>query len=297
MLFFPISSDTAFGLYAFGSIAILSTIYTYKKKTYKSYYIFWISLILTLLYRLDVGMAFGISAIIVLLLMYFINSKFNKSFLIKFTKSFIFSSRVCILLFLIICLFNNINPFSRALEFISIANSNINWSYASWGDANLIAYSICYIILPIIMVFMLIYSIYKKVNLYDSISDNHFIILMTLGISYILNLGRGIVRHSLFEGLNLFLLSTSILFISLFVYFFNFKKKIYSFIICEVILLVISNLLLNPHSFNVNTLANNTANKFLDFSELYDIKSQENDRVILSKSMENVYVPLKNIFH
>jgi hypothetical protein len=295
MLFFPVSLESTYSLYAFGVLAILVTINLYKNKNYMSYIIFWIGLAFTCLYRLDIGMAYGVGAVITYITMNILNRDKDKKEIRKFIYSFIGVTSIFILIYLVICFVKSINPISRLLEFINISNSNVNWSYSIWGDTNYIAYSVSYIILPIIVVLILLYAVYKKIRIHNIVTDNQFISILVLGIGFILNFARGIVRHSLNESILIFIISSAILFISLFFYCYISKKKFYSFLLCEMCLLIFSSLLLKPYVMQTPTLVNSATNNLINSNHYY-ANSDTGERVVISDSMKKIYTPLKEIF-
>uniref|UniRef100_UPI0028A2843A hypothetical protein n=1 Tax=Sedimentibacter saalensis TaxID=130788 RepID=UPI0028A2843A len=296
LLFTPILADYTYSLYAFGLVSIVVTINLYNKKDKKDYYIYWICLAITCIYRLDIGMAYGVCSVVVYLLMYVIKKHKDILELKRCFISFVITTTMFLIVYFVVCMIKDINPINRALEFINIANSNINWSYSYWGDTNLIAYSICYLIFPVAVIVLLLISTYKKIINNNSISDNQFIILLIIGLGYILNLSRGIVRHSLAENIQYFVISSVVLFFSLYYSFYSDKHKLQRFIFAEISMLIIVNLLLRPNIFESPTLLNAATTKLNDASEYYEAGNNKKERVVISDSMKEIYVPLKTIF-
>lgn len=162
-----------------------------------SYYIYWIVLFLSLIYQGDFGLAFGASTILCTVI--FSILKYDVVNIKKYFSSFFITSLFISIIFAIICLSLNINPKERFLEFAYImAKSNQNWANPSIGDAEKFFYFLTYTIIPMICIFVLFYLIKTRENHVKI--KTQYLLVISIGLSYFLNLQRILVRHSAAEG-------------------------------------------------------------------------------------------------
>jgi len=292
MLFFPILVDYTYTIFAMGIIVILITLHALEKKKYYGY---WNTLVLICLFRIDLGFSFGISSVITLVVLHFLCLKKDQLKLKKFVTSFLVTSVIWMVSFSVLCINKGINPINRIVQILQLISSNTNWAYATRGNVNLIAFSMCYILIPLMIVLLMIVILYQYRVAKKEISSVQVAILLILGISFLLNLPRGIVRHSLVENVQMFIMSTATLFISLCCYVMLKKFKLQGFIICETCLILFSSLLLSPSVFPTSTLINNLINPLNNVSSNYVRNASGETRVVVSDSMKKIYEPLKNL--
>ncbi len=212
--------------YALGVIVILGAIYAHRKKTLFGYIIMWLCVVICVLMRLDLGFPFAVGLVICLILM----ALKDKKIIGKILLSLSLVLGACGVLYLILCIIKGVAPIDRALEFLGTASSNTNWSTASIGDVNQILFPICYIITPIVAVGLGISLLYKYLKAPDTIKAPQLIIAVILLFAYILNISRGIVRHSLNEHQVKYVLGTFILFFAFAVYILSKRKMLFSFV-------------------------------------------------------------------
>ncbi len=286
-MFFPLACDGGLNNYCIGLLAVIALINVYQKKDKKSFTIFWLSLIFLCLYKLDIGFSASIATVVILVYIYIKNRKTIK------LRNALIPLGIIILLFLTlffgICLVKDINPIMRLIEFIKISMSNINWGYSTLGNKQTFAYPFVYYIMPIIVISTLIYTIYSqrgKVN-------NRNIILLFLALFYILNIQRGMVRHSLAENNIGCILSFSLLYLSIFI--MNNYRNVNKFLITYGILIVFSGLLITPNTSAYSNLFSNSINKRIQFKQHTEIYNEKVDRIKLSDSMIDEYKDLKTV--
>lgn len=197
LLFIPVYGLISY--WGIGFLVCLCAIRLIRKNTFMDSILFWISCVFTVLYRLDLGVAFGGAATVALILI-FLKEK-EKSRWKNFIFSFATISVSALIVFALLCLFKKIDILTRLKEFIQISASNTNWAYDSVGDVQSFAFYWYYIIVPIFLVISLIYLWMNK-RILHRISKEQLVILLILAGAYFLNFSRGCVRHSLVEGIN-----------------------------------------------------------------------------------------------
>ncbi len=291
VLFFPLLADLATCYYYLGIIAIIALIDFIKTDKIKNLLLYLISLIIVTLLKLDLGMMFCLSTFITLLFYLIISKKYKllKKVIIV-TISFVLG---CIVVAFAISLLKNINLYDRIIEFINLAMSNDNWAYSSIGNLFEWKTLITYILIPLFVIYSLIILIIKNKDKFIE-KDYRYFILLILGLAYIFNFSRGIVRHSIFEGMYLCSLSTSILYFVL--YFVTIKKdSIIKFILIYISILIVLNMAVTTNQKFENTIIDSSLRTYLTFNNVYSY-TEKKDRVQISKKMQDVYIPLKNLF-
>ena len=194
-LFFPFyGSWSYFGL---GMIVCMAIIAYLKKNTYPRAILVWFSVIWCILYRLDLGSSYAIAGSIALLTYIVMYRKWKavKPLLLSLIGwGFIGGTS-----WFILCFMKGIRPFMRLLEFLAASLSNVNWAYATIGDAGLTVFAWAYIFVPFTMVIGLIYTIASK-RLREQTGETGWMILLIMELAYFANYSRGLVRHSLAES-------------------------------------------------------------------------------------------------
>jgi hypothetical protein len=287
-LLFPLTGTiNFFGYFGIGLIIIIPTIYLLKKESLFSIILFFLTCIILMLYRADLGVMFGFSAvlIIVALLVYEKKWRFIKNLLAcGFLIGIMF-----ILLFCILCLLKNISPVVRLHEFIDIMTSNVSWAYRNIVPGLNFFFHLGYLFCPFALIVSLILFLFKK----TSSTKFDRIIIFILAFAFLFNYQRGIIRHTLVERQWGILFSTLPLCISLIIYFF-LKKRARYLSLCLMSFLILQ-LLTGSLNLNGETLIQRYFNRQMDFS-VYEGKYIKNDRVIFPDQLRKIYEPLKTFF-
>lgn len=294
MLFFPIESERTFQVFPLAPFIILAFLYAYKNKNYKGYIQFWISIAIAALYRLDMGFAIAMATIITWFIMWLFNK--NKVYIKKLVLSCIYVVSFCLIIFSLICISKHINPIERVFEVLKIILSNVNWGYDSIGSTSRISFIINYFMIPISVVFLILLLVYKKYKFKNDIEDNNFIIALILGFIFIFNFSRGIVRHSLVENTNAFIISTYVLFIGLTIAIIKNKNKALIFILTSISAFIISTMSMSNDNISIRTLIVSSIKKYSTFEQYNTEYKLGEKRYIIHNSMTEVYEPLKEIF-
>lgn len=294
MLFFPIEAEKTFYVFPLAPFVILAFLYAYRNKNYKGYITFWISIAISALYRLDMGFAIAMASIITWVLMFILNK--NKVSIKHLILSCIYVVVFCLITFISICVLKDINPIGRIFEVLRIIASNVNWGYDSIGTPEKISFIINYFMIPISVIFVVGTLIYKKYKLKDVIEDDNFIIALILGVIFIFNFSRGIVRHSLVENTNAFIISTYILFIGLAIALIKNKNRGLVFILTSISAFIISSMSMSNDNISIRPLIVNSIEKYAEFQPYTTEYKDGEKRFIIDQSMKEVYEPLKEVF-
>lgn len=173
----------------------------------KSFYWFWLSILFTCVFRLDLGFAGMLAGVF---------GYFSVQYLLKqplHFKRFLVTACVtfgsALVLFFVLCLAKSVNPLARLKEFLLISSSNQNWAYQTMGDTSHVAFRICYYLLPLLVVLLLLHVLLQSwiskdyLNQVASNKKNQaaFVFFVFFAAAYFLNLPRGIVRHSYAEDI------------------------------------------------------------------------------------------------
>lgn len=290
-LLFPIEAEKTFFVFPLAPFVILVFLYAYKNKNYKGYIAFWSSIAISALYRLDMGFAIAMAAIITWIIMFILDK--NKVSIKKLTLACILVVSICLIVYIAACFATGINPIDRIFEVLRIISSNINWGYDKIGSENEISFVLNYFIVPISVVFIIGMLILKKYQ--QKISDNNFITTLILGFIFIFNYSRGIVRHSLYEGTNAFVLSTYVLFIGFAIALIKNKNKELMFVVASISAFIITCMSMNNNNIVVKPLVVSSLEKYINFEDYRTIYKENEKRVIISDEMKSIYEPLKEV--
>lgn len=293
MLLFPITLENTFKLFSLAPIVILAFLYAYKTKKYRGFLIYWGSVAITCIFGLDMGFAITSATITTWLIMWFLNKNavsIKKLILSCLYVAFFFAGT-----FLLLCLLKGVSPVGRLIEFLNLCESNANWGYSSIGNSAMTAFAVCYFIVPSVTAIMIIILVLKKRKNKDLISENKFIITLIIGLLCIFNLSRGIVRHSLVENKNMYIISSAPLFISMFIYIFKEKSKLLYFVISNVAIMIVLGLTINLNSIFPRPFINSAISRYLTFEPYRTQSFEKTERAVVSDEMKNLYMPLKEV--
>ena len=289
-LFFPIENDVGLVGFNISILAILALLKAYKKQDIKSYLVYWLSLAFLCIWQLDIGYAISISTVVVLIYMLIKGKKEGKEIKLKNAIiTFVGVIAVAGIGFISLCLIKNVNPIERLIEFLKLSMSNINWAYNTAGENTGLTFVVCYILLPLIVVGTLIYEAF-----YCKDSSNKIrIILLSLGLFYILNFQRAIVRHSIAEGTSIQVFSLGIIYIALYTATHFGKRDSRKFLIAYISLIIISGFVTGKTNIENKNTFETALNKYLTFEAQDTIYVEKQQRVKISEYMQNEIKNLK----
>ena len=220
-LFFPFYSF--WNYYGLGMLICLAAMAYVRKNSYSHAVLLWLSFIWCALYRLDLGFAYGM-AVIVSLSIYIIVSK-NWKAIKELGVTLLGWGLIGFGAWVVICIRKGIDPINRLLEFLLLTLSNQNWAQPGIGNIGNTVFVWSYCIIPFMVVICLLYVVFSK-KIRESIGDEKWILLLVLGFSYVGNFSRGLVRHSLVEGVTYIVMWCAYLFLALSLSVFKSNKKL-----------------------------------------------------------------------
>lgn len=189
----PFGGDIQY--YIVGILICLSVGCYVKKQGYGRAFGIWISCAIAVLYRLDLGFAFGTAAVISLLIYLFWNQRKRFCQELGLTFAAVIVCGLC--LWSLLCVIKNVSPVERMKEFILISMSNRNWATGSLGDKYSVFFAVSYMVIPLACALLLFYLIFFIGK--DHVGSAAYYMVILLGISYFVNMPRGLVRHTLNE--------------------------------------------------------------------------------------------------
>lgn len=210
-LFFPfLSLWEYFGQGILIAVAILAYI---RKNTYGRAILVWLACVWVALYRLDLGAAFIIAGVFSLACYIISQKNWKVARQLGITLlgyAVAFGGLWCVL-----CWVSDVNPVNRLMEFLALSASNQNWSYSSIGNPQLTAYAVCYLVLPFGIIAMMLY-LFLPTPFRKKLEIEKWILLILMGVSYLGNFSRGLVRHSVVEMSIYVIVFSAYIFIAMF---------------------------------------------------------------------------------
>ncbi len=160
------------------------------------------------LYSLDVGMASFVGGVLAYTIMFLKRGEGRRIFLLFMTGFFTVLAFGAV--YLAVCFFKDIPPLARLREMLMAAGSSQNWAYFASGDRTSFVYNMVYFIMPLSMIAAIAVFAYQYFSSDDKreYSKTAIAIFLFFAIFYFVNLPRGIIRHSLVEGMIWFIAST-----------------------------------------------------------------------------------------
>lgn len=287
VIFFPFYG--AIQYWGLGLCILLVTIYLLKNNSYKNAMIFWTICIWCALYRLDMGFAFIVAAILTIVI-YSLCVK-NIVLLKELIVTLIGWGVAGLSAWLVICIYKGINPVDRLLEFMYINFSNQNWAYKDIGDTSNFAFSYVYILLPIACICILCYILFFK-KLKETKKEEKWICLLILGFSYFINFSRGLVRHSLHENIMYVCTWTAYVFIALAVAVIAKKERLFLPILA--IFIVLETGFTSGGIFNEASMVNSAVSKIGTYSETWTIDRFQKENLAQGEMVETYWQQLKS---
>ena len=253
-LLFPFYS--AWSYYGLGMLICLAAMAYIKKHTYPRAILVWGTFIWCTLYRLDLGVAFGVALIASMAVYCFVTKDKTAARQLFFTLAGwgVFGT----VLWFGICFSKEINPVNRLLEFLMVNLSNQNWAYAGIGNMDVTLFSWAYIIVPFLIVIVLIYVLFSK-ELRDRIGLEKWVMVQMFGWCYFANFSRGLVRHSLAETATSVIIWCGYLFLAMAVSCYKKSQKF--FLPSFFILLLCNTLFITDSNFSQRSILDSAATK------------------------------------
>lgn len=289
VMFLPFYDSWSY--YGLGMLVCLAVMAFTKQNTYLRAVVIWLAVIWCALYRLDLGAAFGVAAILALLIYVLQNKKWKAAQQLAITLG------VCgisgILLWCIICMKKGINAYDRLKEFLLISFSNGNWAYDNIGSVGNMAYFWCYLFIPFLCAVCLVFTVFSG-KIKKNVSLNQWMILLIMGFSYFTNYSRGLVRHSLAETSTLIVIIWSG-YIFLAAFFSCFKKNKRVFIITFMGIVVSSSLLMWNANFEEKSLLDKEVAVTGKFTDSWKFAVSEEKQQTYWQELEEKGMPAERV--
>ena len=267
--------------YAFSFFSYFTLLKFVKEKSVKSSILLWSVVVLSCAYRLDLGFAVLLSCIATFLYYYHVNGNyvFLKRYLFGLFTVFFFIG----VLWIFVCIAKGIDIYSRLFEFISISSSNQNWSLVGLGNPSTFSFTLVYFLLPVFVLCSLVYIIVKfKKGFWPAKENSLVLLLLFLGIFYIVNFPRCVVRHTLQELFFPTLVCNSDFYLALLVVLLLKKRKLFlPFFFSAMIL---SGLLISASIYTEIALADK------GYQEIRQIHSLWTDKSYFGKNNQKVTI-------
>jgi hypothetical protein len=243
-LFFPFVQILFPLSYSFILVTPLILIYTLKRQTVKSFFLFFSFLLFLIIWRIDFGFA-AFPAGIILLVLYaviFGKTQFNYQTLKKGIFYFLIFSG---LLFTLVYIVFGQKFIISIRDIYSYFDSAQSYGFPDLAEKNnLFFFLIQYFAFPIIIIGLIAYAtiLLIKTRIKSSDFTNSLIAYIFLGIFYFLNFHRGLVRHALIENSDTALTSFGFFLIGGSLFFIkylqgNVKKFIFFIMISSLLVL------------------------------------------------------------
>lgn len=260
--------------YGLGTLICLAIIGFIRKNSYKRAFLIWLSFAWCTLYRLDLGFAFGL-ATIACLLIYVIENR-DKNALKELAVTLAGTGLFFAVLWALLCLVKSINPYLRLKEFLEISMSNQSWAFYGIGDPELTQFSWAYIFIPACVVICL-GSLIVSNRIKEKIEQKYRLVLMLFGFSYLFNISRGLVRHSMVEENAMVVYWSAYLFFALYVaVLFNKRLLIPAF----MMLIAVNAQFVSDVPYEGVAIADNAALKIDPVVDSWITRDQETGRTV-----------------
>lgn len=271
-----------FGL---GMLIFLLVIGYVRKSSYFRAALLWAGFIWCALYRLDLGFAFGLSAILTLAC-YIVATKKWKA-IKELTLTLLAWVFFGVVLWSILCLAKGIHPVNRLLEFLHVNMSNQNWAYKGIGNVYSIAFGWSYVLFPLFSAGALAYACLSE-KMRRCIGMEQWLLLLLFGFSYIFNFSRGLVRHSLVEITMMCIFVSGYIFLAMFVSCYKNNRRLFlpvflACLLCEALLLPNANIGTQSVAEESTVKTNAVIENWYQFSEI-NVPVQ---RVVVSQQIQD----------
>lgn len=184
----------------FGILAFLKV--SERQATFKNYLLFSSTLLFLILWKIDIGFASVFYILTLIILQYFFlkSSQLNiKKLILSLFSVFILSA----LITTIVSVARGFDPFSKFRAALNYLSSVQSYAYTVIGDNKKDAYQMHYFVFPALVLILAGVTLFQlnKLNISKK-QKRAFVALIAIIIYYLANFQRGLVRHSLLEGID-----------------------------------------------------------------------------------------------
>jgi len=175
-------------------VVIAALIHLQKNNTFKSNYIFWISVLISSLHTYDEGISLSLGCIIAVLITAVITKSWGN--LKRFVSSGVISVFILSGILIIYCLATDLDPISRFKEWLSVSvGSSSSWATTSFGDESSFAFFIAYFLVPIIVISVITITVINFCK--TKYNQLLFALIFAFSITELFYIPRTIVYHNL----------------------------------------------------------------------------------------------------
>ncbi len=195
-----------------------------QQQSLKNYLVYFSTLVFLLCWRIDLGYNCLLTMPVVLLYYHFFNEK-NKIQWKILSKAVAIVGGSVIFLLGLFSLIRQTNLFSKVAYLFNYCVSAQSYGYHAVGDTTLTNVKIHYFVFPVAIMMLLILAgiKYRQFNKTRSQRAAQLSFLF-ISLFYLINFNRGLIRHSLFEGMDAFVSSFAYIILSASV-FILFRKN------------------------------------------------------------------------
>lgn len=195
-----------------------------QQQSLKNYLVYFSTLVFLLCWRIDLGYNCLLTMPVVLLYYHFFNEK-NKIQWKILSKAVAIVGGSVIFLLGLFSLIRHTNLFSKAAYLFNYCVSAQSYGYHAVGDTTLTNVKIHYFIFPVLVILLLVFIAIKFKELNNTKSQRAAqVSFLFISLFYLINFNRGLIRHSLFEGMDAFVSSFAYIILSTSV-FILFRKN------------------------------------------------------------------------
>ena len=238
-LFFPFVNFAILNHHSFIFITIMMLYNLYERYSFKKVLIIGLWSTFLIFWKIEIGISSFIATIFILSL--YIKNNFRKEIIFDIVKvGSIIISFIIVIAFLIsfILKIDLIRNFLQAKEYFGANQAHGLTDVTNSHDR---IYYYHYYIFPIIALFLFIYMLINNKGLQNLKYKFLYISILFLLAYYLIQAQRGLVRHSLVEGSDLYMSSFFYLIVALFIYFQTCNKVYAKVLFVAVFTLVIHN--------------------------------------------------------
>ena len=182
-------------------LTVIAFILLYEKQTVGRYIFFFSSLIFMIIWRIDLGSSTLIAGTLGLIFLAFFVPTFNTNKKYLF-KGLVISISLVFLLFIIALIHSGAHLLISIKDALAYMSSFQSYGIKDLSLVHDMKYFSLYYILPVVILLIIIHCIYRVIR--QNEKENNTIIytlaIIFLGIFYLSNLQRGLVRHTLAEN-------------------------------------------------------------------------------------------------
>ncbi len=241
--------------YIWGLLVCISVGNYVRKRGYGRALLVWISCALAVFSRLDVGTAFGIGAVVVLMIWLLRNRQVR--YLKELGLTFLSVIAGGLLTWTVLCVIRNCSPIGRLREFVAMSLSNQNWGTGMLGDKYSFCFAFAYLVIPLVCILLLLYILFCMDR--ERMLSPSCYMIMVLAVAYFANVPRGLVRHTLNEMAVKTVVFSGGLFIIAALYHIFQKERV--FVTGAVVLVLLLAVMTNSYTFKEEALLDSIPGK------------------------------------